>query len=1365
MNSIFQLDEPDDDMPKDKISIEVLSDDRNSEWSIYSADRSSIAGSDVSSVDFQKVSLHSKMATIVHHDGRQFIERRDLDDGGLPYSGEFYLGDELWKLNGEDCLLMSHRRYIAKVSMDGTVDLDGAVDFEEAVRMLLKHLKVVKVLLDEQLEECNKAKSVLEMILDKPAGESGKYIDHKRDVMLVRILLQKHGNSLNMNFKHDLINISRLSMETMSALDNYVTMTLKLLQRNAFLNHINDPSLSDEFINVAIHKALTIHRARLAVICPSNLLDKLKELPDDHILYVSTDDMNMFSDMTTLNHALFEAAVPMIFSKFLTRIRDINDEQLADFEPLSNRIFLYMCKSLQEVAEQLGAHTKADNAIIYSEALGWEVTNLQEESHNSYNECLRQQLHILAALANHFEPGGPFRTSRFPYEFKLFQNMDAIPEPVRVWMCLLDDCMKDLVQADVDKLQMLSCFFKSYVSFIASEDFQSETLECLRRITHDSLRSLADMKSSQHDRTTVASVLLEYNDMISSCLDKFLCEHFGNDCDQIQATLQRIVGQAMNKNVTSQESTEFSILFKQLLKDLSDLPLEWYLQLVPSESRNSLLRGQFVVPVDNRWKDTEHECLKVVDPEGFVKMYKLLHNGEEIPKHYQLKAIQVLLDKIAAEQSCYEGKLPSDKHQLRAMINMIDSIRNPLLYLNRQSDYSCFEEFLQKIGESFSHAIEERRLEDYRIPMSPTNDSAAIDPPHGETPKEPLIDLFEGSTSKGLLTNGFEKYSAQFDKLITETVQLPRENRIEQIVSDVMLKIRPQLATSWTAKFKHELPEVLAGLSAVWSLIVSKNGSSSEKLVKPSTLQISCILSLFGDRNPNHDDLYRLLYISTQQGKECVLGLTAALLALYGHKVLIACYNSNLARRKSIHLIEVFKSFSIHSDISFGSVDDMARDRSKKVYDKFAAYIHECLGMEMNGNNRPKYAPDDKRSVLLIDDIDILLRRSTLGQVFERFVMPTIPGLGLIQEERISLGRYEEDQIYRSIMRSRDPEIVKLQAWLARPQTYTVYEDKQFHGTQHTNQSLLNDHFRYFRYKQSNDNNLRISSGGVMMVKNKFDVKNQQARCFNYFKLKKSDFQQTVNGYKNYGYLTMGCIPFPYEHLLKSFPLVFGFASAPLDGYEEITLRDHYKIHHKIAKRNPLDTISTQFDSKKGFLCVDSNYEWDWMISIMVAINAAIDRNCSVLVFFKSALEMQTFQSKFALHLKHLSVTAIKTASNGENLSADEIAVDEVTVLAIETDPPIAEDREVHVIQTFWSCDSKEEDLIRRQAERSHGCGSYELIVLRKHLSIAEENEKDTLSYDLLVTLRAHRPFGLANNSLTCHMEKYELIEQLIESF
>ncbi|XP_065085469.1 uncharacterized protein LOC135707556 [Ochlerotatus camptorhynchus] len=640
----------------------------------------------MSFTDFRKLSILSKMTTIVHHDGRQFIGRCDVDDGGLPYSAEFYLNGEVWKLSGEDCFLMSPRRYISKVTVEGTVDLDTAVGFEEAVQTLLKHLKVVKVLLDEELDECNKTKSVLVMILDKLADESGENIDRKRDVMLLGMLLKKHGNSLNMDFKYDLKSCLRLSSEIMSTLDNYVTKALKLIQRNEIFGHLNDSLLSTEFISNVIQEALNRRRARLAAVCPSTMKNKLKELPDDRILYVTMEDMHLFTGLTTLDKAIFKAVLPKIFSKFLARVEEINDDQFRDLDPLSNRIFLYVCKSVQDVAKQLGTHI----AITYSEALGWEETKFQ----TSPNKCLRQQLQMLTLLANHFEPGGPFRTSRFPYEFKLFQNMDAIPEPVRIWLCLLDDCMKDLVQADLDKMQMFSCFFTSYVSFIASEDFRSETLECLRTITRDALRSLADMTSSQHDRTTSDSVSLEYNKMIRCCVDKFLRELSGHECDQIETTLQQIICKAMDMNVSSDELSMFSNVFNQLLNDLSDLQLEWFIRLPPSNKRSLLLENQFIVPVEN----TDYRCFLVVDLKGFVEMYKLLHSSEKMPKHYQLQVILVLLqnlETLAAKPSWKDGKRLSDKELLGAMTVMTNSIRSSLVLLNVQPNYVSFEDYLR----------------------------------------------------------------------------------------------------------------------------------------------------------------------------------------------------------------------------------------------------------------------------------------------------------------------------------------------------------------------------------------------------------------------------------------------------------------------------------------------------------------------------------------------------------------------------------------------------------------------------------------------------------------------------------------------
>ncbi|XP_065092945.1 uncharacterized protein LOC135713690 isoform X2 [Ochlerotatus camptorhynchus] len=1118
----------------------------------------------------------------------------------------------------------------------------------------------------------------------------------------------------------------------MSALDNYVTMTLKLIQRNEILGHLNDSSLSDEFINDAIQEALNVHRAQLTAICPSTMNDKLNQLLDDHILYVSTEDVNLFNELTTLNQVIFEAALPMIFSKLLTKAKEINDEQLNNLDPLSNPIFLYVCKSLQEVAEQLGAHTKTDNAIIYSEALGWEVTNLQEEYPTPYSKCLRQQLQMLARLANHFEPGGPFRTSRFPYEFKLFQNMDVITESVRIWLCLLDDYMKDLVDADFDKMELLSSFFKSYVSFIASEDFQSETLECLRRITHDSLRSLADMKSSQHDRTTVEPVLLECNEMISCCLAKLPRKHFGIDCDQLEAILRQIIFQAANKNVSSDKSSTFFKAFKHLLDDISDLPFEWLIQLPPSDKRTLLLRGQFIAPVDNRWKDTEHECLKVADMEGFVKVYRALHDGDEIPRHYQLEVVQVLLqyvDELASKQSWTEGHRLSVEDQLDAMTYSINSIRSAILYLRGQPDFSCFEEFLTKMGEPFAQAIEKSRsLEDFGNRLLQVSDSKLKDFDINSIDDEETLKLISeiGGPEATCLETALKNYIAEFDRHITQTNELTREARINYIVSHV-IRPMPRPVTGWTEKFKRDmLPKILAGLSAVWSLIVSKNGST---LVKPCYKHIYSVLRLFSlDLN---DLKHRLLITSTREGKELVLGLTAALLVLFKNKVQIVCFNSNLARRNATTLLELLKNFTLDSMVTFGSVDDMARECSKALFEKYTNHMNQCLGLGTADSNSSDQQPQqNNESILLIDDIDVLLLENKLGQAFERFVIPTIPGLGLLQEKifnsdvEISLERIE-----KFIDLSDLPEMCKLRAFRDASTYYKIPVGPSMQVKGFYNKTLLKWHLESMIHSRS-----QLTSDGPKTAQPSTDnAFADYTNVASYLNQKQPNFQQIEGGHKNYGYLSLNVLSFPYANLLNSFPLILSFGSEPLDRYQSSMMKIASKMH-VFEELLPGDLCPTRFNSKKNFLLVSSQLEW--LIAIMGGITAAIERNCSVLVFFENKLRMRQFRIEFTSQLKRMIVTAIETASNGENLTEHEISTDEVAVLAIETSEesgihePV--EREVHVIQTFFSSDFVEEDLIRRQAERSYSGGSYEIIMLKENTIFKSHK----ITYDMLVKLR-----------------------------
>lgn len=132
---------------------------------------------------------------------------------------------------------------------------------------------------------------------------------------------------------------------------------------------------------------------------------------------------------------------------------------------------------------------------------------------------------------------------------------------------------------------------------------------------------------------------------------------------------------------------------------------------------------------------------------------------------------------------------------------------------------------------------------------------------------------------------------------------------------------------TWDDRFKQDqVPQILAGLGAVWSILVSKDVANAGKYFNPHCIQILCVLRLLSVDKAERGIDKHLAQVLTGQGKSLVLGLLAALFALTGHRVRIACYSEYLAKRDKQDFLPFYKLFAVDEDVTYGTFDDLANE-------------------------------------------------------------------------------------------------------------------------------------------------------------------------------------------------------------------------------------------------------------------------------------------------------------------------------------------------------------------------------------------------------------------------------------------------------
>ncbi|XP_062704674.1 uncharacterized protein LOC109622319 [Aedes albopictus] len=455
--------------------------------------------------------------------------------------------------------------------------------------------------------------------------------------------------------------------------------------------------------------------------------------------------------------------------------------------------------------------------------------------------------------------------------------------------------------------------------------------------------------------------------------------------------------------------------------------------------------------------------------------------------------------------------------------------------------------------------------------------------------------------------------------------------------------------------------------------MISKDVASSGKHLKPHSIQILSILRLLSVDRGDIGVEKHLAQILTGQGKSLVLGLSAALLALFNHDIVVVCYSEYLATRD-------FNDFK-DSFTSVGHILSFPRN-SQTLLDREIALL-SYTGGDLHGG------------------IEI---RST--DVKEGFVSKCSYAL--------------------------------LKCWC-----------------RYINKLPLNDDWiRSFR----------LDSDGNIKHKDDFGVFRNQIRgyqnSFIYFKLRNNNFVQSSNGLNNFGYLNLSIASYSYSRIPEKFPLILGVTGtlSELTAYEKNVIENHYNISSSSIMPSFFGISNLKYDPIHDFQCHKSSIQWRH--AIFSRINAVINAQRAVIVFFDSESEIADFRKDFQSQLDRLNEITINTEAKIRDRYIAEAGLSRTVTLATpemgrgvdyKSSLSVEKNGGIHVIQTFFSMDVKEETQIKGRTARKDNRGSYELIVCQIHLLklklTTSYDRVDTISYKHL--LHSRKDQTITNSSTT----------------
>ncbi|XP_058813067.1 uncharacterized protein LOC131677338 [Topomyia yanbarensis] len=1149
---------------------------------------------------------------------------------------------------------------------------------------------------------------------------------------------------------------------------------------------------------------------------PKYLHDALKSLNQQQILLIRGNDIKLFTDLfATLNDDVFQKPLTDLADRWIANIKSINYQKSKQIFAQTNPIYFFLCKSLDELIVEISSRTDhLAKELLISNSSGWHpIKKISWKSESSLTKCLEREYYFIFKLLKHFELGSCANKKHFEYKVKLFneptqesmwkrfvtgtrkffgnyekpENFLDIADEFYVWYCLLDDALTHVLPGEC-QIDSFETIIQSYIDFLC--EVSHDQLETLRVITHNTARFIVQTMPyiTLEDSSLIDKQILQKQlDLINSNATRQILSsnnfrdlvdvfnvYWKNREDIIAAIpskinlpemasvkdrLLEIVLVAIEKNVASEEMVAFFRAYSDLLVDLNDVQFDWFVKKIDKQIK-SFVDLALVEPVENKWINTENVSYRVINQEKFLKLVSILLDNVATPKHYVIEVVSTLLSYIQHQLNKTQwksGETLSPTVQICTTNELIFAVRNSFLYLLEQPDYISFEQFYDERIKPFASAMDHSRSHrDFTNRIYLIKESFWYIRKQNEMDFEGALELFRGLNNEAedqLLRKAYHQYNQSFQQFMQESGE-DLSSKASKIAKKVLVLASKSPFKSWTETYKQEkLPEMLAGLAALWSVLVSKDVSSTGKYLTPHCIQILCILRLLSVDREGKGVAKHLAQVLTGQGKSLVLGLTAALFALTGHKPQIVCYNQYLVTRDESDFMPFFAILNINNDITYSTYDGMANALIAPVIDGRQMKLRDLITDMLLKNTVPgqsKFTLENRvNSVLLIDEVDVFFTKHFYGSVYCPLNRMMLQGLELIQQKIWSLTEYPlltsepiKQSIYEYIKSSDMAGQKDFQSFIARMKSYDllIYVDGMVKTKRYTNRSLFDEHLcemikcaiEVKTASADQWSNYKLSNHGTILSRYReqfvnFHI-NSYYMVFNYFRLRGSDFSVKVGMDINYGYLTLDCGSISYAMLPKSYPLILGVSGTvtSLNQHEKDAIKDVYNIRELSTMPSFFGCSNLQFNPLADFQQLASKSEW--LNAIFCRANAVLGAKRSVLVFFESDLQLNQFHAEYSGQFDRLNVLTEDTDAKQKVLFIDEAGVAKTITLATrgmgrgadyKSSVSIEKHGGLHVIQTFFSLDVKEEVQIKGRTARKDNRGSYELIVCQSDLERA----------------------------------------------
>ncbi|XP_071033365.1 uncharacterized protein [Parasteatoda tepidariorum] len=1031
--------------------------------------------------------------------------------------------------------------------------------------------------------------------------------------------------------------------------------------------------------------------------------------------------------------------------------------------------------------------TSASELISFKEGELSIVNAISWSSSKLYHVSLEKQYQLIFNLVKHFEPGFYSSQNKFSYTFILLKEKDisapgneivftCISEERLTWLYIVDCALAPILcdKSNARFKQLSSSVLAGFVNFIQmtkqdrQESFRVATQNIIKFISQTypyfsaTSSTLTDIDSSiltkqidvikcvlrsddddslLHHFSNLLDIYNEYWEHRRSIVGKLPipCSIFKSDVESVMKKLLEIVQKACLRKFGEIFMIKFLRMYNEFLKHLKGINFAWF---IPKISYFKELEG--IVEEVTRGNITAY---KIKEPEDYIE--KLEKKQKEPPKHFVIETIKKLLDIIIL---LFNKADWSDEDCVKSVGDLFLAIGHSFTHFEDQTDYIDPEHFVRDCTLPFQCVVENcKDYSDFKKSLDSVENFYLNSRKQNQIGIQQALKFCEREVSRAA---GKNEFKIKINRNILEdcynryTKKMASLENLE--IAEILKELKKELGKEqklpfqkWTPKFKKNvLPVLLAYLASVWSFQESKDVTIIKKRIEPHCVQILCILRLLGVDHDATGVPKHFVQVLTGQGKSLILGLISALIALTGNEAFVVCYSNLLAKRDEKDFdpfFLIFSQFDLKSKISYITFDNMAKKTltrktngvEKSLHSITNDFVLNKLNYKVVDNNK-----DFKRTVLLIDEADVFFSEDFYGNTYN-------PAEFLEMEELLEI-QPEIWKIVESGITERDTALRKIKEFInehikcEKYGEFSTFLQSTTDLFENNLKEMVDDAISVSKssankvidetYKINKDGFISYRDSSLIYYTNIF-VRYQNV--FNYFRLKKDNYEH--KNYRNYGYLLVNVGSISYANLPLSYESILGVSGTLMTLNEsERNAMIKYGIQTMSAMPSFYGERKLIFEPSKDVSILDTKDSW---LSFIFDVVKDVHHNRAVLVFFKTDIELQIFFGKCKNNINRLHTLTGNEDSEAFEWRVNEAGIAQTVTLATKTmgrgidyksnDRSVEENGGIHVIQTFFSLDEKEEIQIKGRTARKDNKGTYQLILCREHLKSSNCSETD----------------------------------------